>query len=498
MKPVVDWLHARGLKFGLYSSMGNETCNNNGRTWPGNATGTWPRHGSFGYYKEDAQTFADWGVDYVKVCERCSANHRRRPALLTTLAPLNPSHAHPPRCCFLPPSANPNAINRRRRRLTTGDATPPRCLSFLSFKMDWCGKTFGHTSEELHRNFSHWLNATGRPMHLELCRGYEKHPIPDYVAEVAQSWRVAGDNWDFWPHTVETIKDFINVSHLAGPYNWNYGDFLMTGGAGCNNFEAGDHCAGQTDAEYRTQFSVYAIAASPLIIGTDIRNMTQIMKDALLNKELLAVNQDFEARAGDLVATYPAAQCGSTGAGDARRACRAHVLVHSGMADAGKVGTCSVTLTKQLSNNHPCVSGASAATFGCFDSNKTMFVSEGCRGVFECDGNTVSCDPDGSGGRHFCDCLRSTPTPAPGPGPVDGDVLLWARHLSDGSVAIAVTNLDASAHDVIVPLSTLGWADAGAVSVRDLWALKDLGTTTATVNVTVSSHDTAVLKLRKA
>ena len=210
MKPVIDWLHERGLRFGLYSSMGSTTCNQNGRTWPGNATGTWPRHGSFGHYKEDAQTFAEWGVDYVK--------------------------------------------------------------------MDWCGDTYGHSSEELHRNFSKWLNATGRPMHLELCRGY-KHPIPDYVAEVANSWRVAGDNWDFWPHTVSTIKDFINVSHLAGPFNWNYGDFLMTGGAGCNVFKAGDHCPGQTDAEYRTQFSVYVIAASPLIIGTDIRNMTQIMKD---------------------------------------------------------------------------------------------------------------------------------------------------------------------------------------------------------------------------
>ena len=66
--------------------------------------------------------------------------------------------------------------------------------------MDYCGMGgIKHSSEELHRNFSHWMNATGRPMHLELCRGYSLHPIPDYVAEVANSWRVAGDNWDYWP-----------------------------------------------------------------------------------------------------------------------------------------------------------------------------------------------------------------------------------------------------------------------------------------------------------
>ena len=59
----------------------------------------------------------------------------------------------------------------------------------------------------------------------------------------------------------------------------------MTGGAGCGQFHAGDHCPGQTDAEYRTQFSVYVLVASPLIVGTDVRNMTKIMRDALLNKE---------------------------------------------------------------------------------------------------------------------------------------------------------------------------------------------------------------------
>ena len=28
---------------------------------------SWPRHGSYGYYKEDTETFAAWKVDYVKV-----------------------------------------------------------------------------------------------------------------------------------------------------------------------------------------------------------------------------------------------------------------------------------------------------------------------------------------------------------------------------------------------------------------------------------------------
>ena len=38
------------------------------------------------------------------------------------------------------------------------------------------------------------------------------------------------------------------------------------------------------------QFSIYAIAASPLIVATDIRNMTSIMTSLLLNKHVLHAN----------------------------------------------------------------------------------------------------------------------------------------------------------------------------------------------------------------
>jgi len=52
MKAVADRIHALGLKFGMYSSAGFYTC------------GQYP--GSLGYETQDAQTFASWGVDYLK------------------------------------------------------------------------------------------------------------------------------------------------------------------------------------------------------------------------------------------------------------------------------------------------------------------------------------------------------------------------------------------------------------------------------------------------
>ncbi len=51
---LINWLHARGLKFGLYTSAGDTTCSQGGRPHP--------IPGSFGHYEQDAATFAKWGA----------------------------------------------------------------------------------------------------------------------------------------------------------------------------------------------------------------------------------------------------------------------------------------------------------------------------------------------------------------------------------------------------------------------------------------------------
>ena len=53
IKPVADYVHSLGLKFGIYTSAGTTNC-----------AGT--SAGSYGHYRQDAETFAAWGVDYVK------------------------------------------------------------------------------------------------------------------------------------------------------------------------------------------------------------------------------------------------------------------------------------------------------------------------------------------------------------------------------------------------------------------------------------------------
>ncbi len=52
MKPLADYVHSKGLKFGLYTDAGRETCQG--------------RPGTYGSEELDARTYAEWGVDYVK------------------------------------------------------------------------------------------------------------------------------------------------------------------------------------------------------------------------------------------------------------------------------------------------------------------------------------------------------------------------------------------------------------------------------------------------
>lgn len=66
----------------------------------------------------------------------------------------------------------------------------------------------------------------------------------------------------------------------------------MYGNGGDEYISAG----GCTEEEYQTHFSLWAMMNSPLMIGCDIRRLTDATKKILLNKDLIAINQDIECR----------------------------------------------------------------------------------------------------------------------------------------------------------------------------------------------------------
>ncbi len=100
MKALGDYLHARGLKFGLYESPNVQTCAQRAGAYPGST-------GSRGHETQDARQFAAWGVDYLKydwcspdgtIDQQLAAFATMRDALAATARTMvfniNPNSAH--------------------------------------------------------------------------------------------------------------------------------------------------------------------------------------------------------------------------------------------------------------------------------------------------------------------------------------------------------------------------------------------------------------------
>jgi alpha-galactosidase len=79
---------------------------------------------------------------------------------------------------------------------------------------------------------------------------------------------------------IENVEKQVPTAPYAGPGHWNDPDMLEVGNG---------H---MTNDEYRTHMSLWALTASPLLAGNDIRTMTAETKAILLNKEVIAIDQD--------------------------------------------------------------------------------------------------------------------------------------------------------------------------------------------------------------
>ncbi|MFE9021383.1 glycoside hydrolase family 27 protein [Streptomyces sp. NPDC007808] len=102
MKALGDYIHSKGLKFGIYQAPNEKTCAQGVGTYPGST-------GSKGHEVQDANTFASWGVDYLKydwcsgsgtLSEQVAQFTLMRDALRATGRPIvysiNPNSFHAP------------------------------------------------------------------------------------------------------------------------------------------------------------------------------------------------------------------------------------------------------------------------------------------------------------------------------------------------------------------------------------------------------------------
>jgi alpha-galactosidase len=206
MKALAEYIHSLGLKFGIYSSAGYETC----AGYPA----------SRGHEYQDALQYARWGVDYLKY--------------------------------------------------------------------DWCG-TEGMSALGAYMTIRDALYAAGRPIVLSICEWGDNDPW-DWAKDVGHLWRTTGDIhlcWDCgYNHGTWTSWGFLRIldmhdRHRAhnGPGHWNDADMLQVGNGMDVNMD-------------RAHFSMWAMLATPLMAGNDLRNMSAETREILTNAEVIAVNQD--------------------------------------------------------------------------------------------------------------------------------------------------------------------------------------------------------------
>jgi alpha-galactosidase len=172
MKALADYVHSKGLKLGIYSSPGPKTC----AGYPG----------SYGHEQQDAETYAKWGIDYLKY-DMCSYDGIMR-------------------------KEAPNDVQKQDAMMIAAYA-------------------------KMHRA----LEATGRPIVFSLCQ-YGRDHVWTWGASVGGNlWRTTGDIRDTYERMAEIGFSQIGMAKYAGPGHWNDPDMLEIGNGGMNFDEEKTH-----------------------------------------------------------------------------------------------------------------------------------------------------------------------------------------------------------------------------------------------------------------
>lgn len=150
-------------------------------------------------------------------------------------------------------------------------------------KYDWCSAGSIYKNEQLHpvyQKMGDALEATGRPIVYSLCE-YGLGDVQKWGADVSGNlWRTTDDISDGWSSMIGNVEKQVPTAPYAGPGHWNDPDMLEIGNG---------H---MSDDEYRTHMSLWALVAAPLLAGNDVRNMSDATKAILLNRDVIAVDQD--------------------------------------------------------------------------------------------------------------------------------------------------------------------------------------------------------------
>lgn len=168
-------------------------------------------------------------------------------------------------------------------------------------KYDYCNAPEDSaTARQRYRTMAEALQKSGRDIVLGICEWGSRN-CEEWCEEVGgQLWRTTYDVRDMWKDIVKQggrgILDIINETAPLHKYvrhgQWPDMDMLVVGlnGKGGPSSDLGG--VGCTSDEYQTQMSIWCMMSSPLAMTNDLRNLTSDDRRILLNREIIAINQD--------------------------------------------------------------------------------------------------------------------------------------------------------------------------------------------------------------
>ncbi|TVY38815.1 putative alpha-galactosidase B [Lachnellula occidentalis] len=235
IKGTADKIHALGLKIGIYSSAGTETC----AGYPA----------SIGVEELDAATFASWGIDYLKY-DNCYV----------------PSNWTDQYVACVPDGTNGQVF---------ANGTCPIANTTAPATYDW---STSNTAER-YRIMRNALLAQNRTILYSLCE-WGQAAVPTWGNSTGNSWRVTGDITPDWPRIAQILNENSFLLNAVDFWGHNDPDMLEIGNGAL------------TLEENRSHFAFWAATKSPLIIGTALDALPADLLDILKNEYLLAFSQD--------------------------------------------------------------------------------------------------------------------------------------------------------------------------------------------------------------
>jgi len=216
MKALADYVHSKGLKIGIYSGPGTKTC----AGFPA----------SLGHEEQDAETYAEWGIDYLKY-DLCSFR------------------------------------DDVMQKQDPDDKAAQMKLMIAAYEK--MGKALQAASAK-----------NGHPIVFSLCQYGWDSPWEWAPALGGNLWRTTGDIQARWQSIYDIASQQSGLEKYAGPGHWNDPDMLEVGNGKLSL------------AENRTHFSWWAMLAAPLLAGNDLPNMKPEVNAILTNRDVIAIDQD--------------------------------------------------------------------------------------------------------------------------------------------------------------------------------------------------------------